>query len=346
VVSHTGMATVYLKMKSSSRRDLGIVVLRTFAMLMIVLCHFFTWGGVSYLPQFLSVGVFVFLLISGWLYSDKDIQAPFRWLYERWKKICIPILIWVLFVCSVSLCFYHQRIGIRDLLLLVSNLQGLSWILPFFPHLSGEGLVFGLAHLWFITVLFCCYFLLCFRSIYKNDLIVCLLLFALSICLGLVGINLFYLTCFFLGSTLKKVRLTRLRVFIITCIMILAVIVRLVGRHFLDGTSYYNVIIVSITQIIISVWLFVLIKWLVDNLSYAQKKADNWLMQKGDILSYHIYITHYLYLCPLFNLHSFTKSLFFQVIAFIVLTLISAVLLKWISDKSIKYLSRVLAFSK
>ena len=327
--------------KHSLKRDSGIIALRTLAMLMIVLCHVCIYlQAPTFLPQFLNAGVFVFLLISGWLYSDKVIAVPLRWLFERWKKLCIPILIWVLSVWLVSVCFYHQTIGKRDLLLFFSNLQGMSWILPSFPRLSGEGLVSGLEHLWFITVIFCCYILLCFRFIKQNSSIVCLILFSLSICLGLMGINLFYLACFFLGCALKKFTITRNRVFVATIIAILAVMIRLGGRHFLDGTVYYNVIIVSMTQILICVWLFVSIKWLVDNYSIAKTIADSRLVRKGDQFSYHIYITHYLFLCPFFGLRHFIPSTILQIVVFAALTLLSAIALKWISDKSIKCISK------
>lgn len=327
-------------MERRVKRDLGIIVLRTLAMSMIVLCHLCSFFSTpSFLPQFLNVGVYVFLIISGWLYGGKEISEPTSWLFRRWKKIYIPILLWLSLVGILSLILYHQKIAQKDLLLLVFNLQGLSWIIPSFPQLSGEGLVAGLGHLWFITVLFCCYTMLCFRIVKENSLISFLVSLVISIILGLFGINLFCLSCFLLGCSLKKIRFTKRELTIVTFLMILSVLVRLVGKRYLDGTVYYDVIIVGIAQILLSMGLFVIIKDIVDSSALAQRIANSWLVLKGDRLSYHIYITHYLFLCPLFGLTSFVPSPVLQVVVFIVLSLFSAVLLKWISDIILKRLN-------
>ena len=188
-------------------KDPGITLLRAIAMLMIVLCHLCSfWGVPAFLSQFFNVGVNIFLIISGWLYIEKDTSHP-HWIFDRWKKLCIPILLWVIIVDAISICFYKSSIGLRDFSLLFFNMQGLSWIHPIFPSLSGNGVVAGLEHLWFVSIIFCCYLLIADKRIKSNSTVALIVFIIFALCLSLFQISLFCFVSFFIGCVLKRMSL-------------------------------------------------------------------------------------------------------------------------------------------
>lgn len=66
-------------MAAKAERNYGISLLRVLGMLAIVLCHVTGWMGIAILEQLFASGVYVFLLISGYLYGQKDIPHPGAW---------------------------------------------------------------------------------------------------------------------------------------------------------------------------------------------------------------------------------------------------------------------------
>ena len=60
------------------RRDINIQIIRILAMLSIVICHIVQETNNKYLvmsAQFFNIGVYIFLIISGYLYSEKNIEV-------------------------------------------------------------------------------------------------------------------------------------------------------------------------------------------------------------------------------------------------------------------------------
>ena len=53
------------------KNDMSIA--KVIAMFMIVGCHLSEWFGVNIVAMILNVGVEIFLFVSGYLYSDKNI---------------------------------------------------------------------------------------------------------------------------------------------------------------------------------------------------------------------------------------------------------------------------------
>ena len=65
--------------KSAQLRNSSVVVLRVLGMMLIILCHIIAYytfvPGSDLLSQVFNVGVQVFLLISGYLYGEKQSRA-------------------------------------------------------------------------------------------------------------------------------------------------------------------------------------------------------------------------------------------------------------------------------
>ena len=125
-----------------------IILLRTLAMLSIIIGHLLSSSNISYiksLGQFCYIGVILFFFISGFLYGTKKINRGF--LVNRIKKVFLPALLF-----SVIILFIYYFIGtinnkslIKYLIIYGMNLQ------YFFDYL------FGIGHLWFISIIMLCY---------------------------------------------------------------------------------------------------------------------------------------------------------------------------------------------
>lgn len=324
-------------------RNTGISLLRVCSMFMIVLCHYSNYIGLSWLAQFLNVGVFVFLLISGWLYSKKEIEKPAKWLLGRWIKLCIPILIWMCIIIAYGFAVEKDLPSFTDVLLFISNLQGVSWIIPFFPKLNSEGVLGGLGNLWFVTVIMICYLILIIvkrseNKINKNAYILNgVLIFVSFFILSFLQINLIYFICFLIGLVIGKKEeksIIDLRNYIILTIgMIIAIILRLLAKHFLDDTFVYNIVVVGLSHTVIAIWIFLTIRLLDKRISWIHTIASSSAIRKIDSMSYYLYITHYYFLINRFGLKELSQSIIWQTVFFCILMFMSSLVLKWISEK-------------
>ena len=312
-------------------------------MLMIVLCHYSNYIGLSWLAQFLNVGVYTFLLISGWLYSRKTIANPREWILSRWKKLCIPVLVWMFIVIVYGIVIEKEFPPISDILLFATNLQGLSWVLPFFPHIHSDGVLGGLGNLWFVTVIMLCYMILLAikkheqsgskqnRIVYGIGSIICFII------LGFFKINLAYFICFLIGYALRKndnEAVIGVRKYVSLSIgMACVIILRLVAKHFIDGTAGYDVITVGITHTVIATWIFFTIRLLDEKNGWIHSLASSKVIQKCDVMSYFIYVTHNYFLVRRFGLKNMVPGIPLQTILFCILSLATALTVKWISEK-------------
>lgn len=57
-----------------NEKDITVSIIRVLSMLMIILDHLLPWEGIS-TKQLLSVGVEIFLFISGYLYGDRVLDS-------------------------------------------------------------------------------------------------------------------------------------------------------------------------------------------------------------------------------------------------------------------------------
>ena len=121
------------------QRDYSISALRGVAMCLIISCHMMQYYNIG-LAWWLNVGVQIFLVLSGYLYSSKTIEHPWKWIGCQFKKILIPYY----FFLIISFIFY-------------------VWKVPSVSYESFGGsllcisTVDGLGHLWFIRYILFCY---------------------------------------------------------------------------------------------------------------------------------------------------------------------------------------------
>ena len=134
-------------------KNAAVSYARLFAMIMIILCHYFQFYNME-LAWWFNVGVQLFLIISGFLYGQKEIGDSIEFLNRRCKKILLP--------------FYLYLIGVTMFLLLVERSSiSVSNVLGAF---SGVRPYKGTEHLWFIPYIMFCYLLTPLLCALKNKI--------------------------------------------------------------------------------------------------------------------------------------------------------------------------------
>ena len=93
------------------KKDFVIQITRIVAMFMIIICHLvqeFDNRYIQMTSQFFNVGVFIFILISGYLYGTKKIENPKEWLKNRFFKIMIPVYVFMIFIFGLEIVVQHH----------------------------------------------------------------------------------------------------------------------------------------------------------------------------------------------------------------------------------------------
>lgn len=121
----------------------NISAVRMFAMCCIVVCHIFQFYKNDLMSWF-NLGVEVFFVISGYLYGDRQINHPGKFIYKNWLKILLPC---ELFLVVAVLCYYMVGYGFK------------SWYdgVACFTLIKNP---LGLGHLWFVNQILICYALI------------------------------------------------------------------------------------------------------------------------------------------------------------------------------------------
>ena len=128
------------------KNDMSIA--KVIAMFMIVGCHLSEWFGVNIVAMILNVGVEIFLFVSGYLYSDKNIGGVKSFIKKKFLKICIPTYIAFLIIALINNIIFHTSYFYMTPVYLL-NLQGINFI---FNNISLPVLD-SLGQLWFMTII-------------------------------------------------------------------------------------------------------------------------------------------------------------------------------------------------
>lgn len=338
------LSEVDMKLVKSSNS--AITVTRILAMLLIILCHIISYyefiPGYQFLNVIFNVGVYVFLIISGYLYGNKDVKCFCVWMIKRIQRIYIPFLVVVIPVIFVSsICNIKYSLLTRMVYLL--NLQGFLFIdWTFFSSVFDE--ITNLGHLWFTTVIIICYLLIPFLQKIKNKVLnkvislifLCVALFLSYILIVLTNITLTYFIAFIFGyyfGTYKFFEELNIKTYsIISVLMFLFTIGRFFLMKLFDETIYYSAF-VTISQ-------FALALWVVASVFYIrkmfEKSFDKFTSKKSviffDKISYYIYLTHYIFARGQFNVYEMFNNILLSTIVFIFLIFISALVVMYISN--------------
>ncbi len=323
-----------------------ISIIRSFAMLCIIVCHLLGWfPKISFFSQLFNVGVPIFFIISGYLYGHKKIKNILPWYKKQFFKIVIPIYIYILICALVLLCL--GKIGSIDPLKSVFVLFQLTGFIK-----SRIGNIIT-AHLWFISYILFCYLITpMIGHLSKNItikkasvIITCLalieifamLILRLSVIAWIPGV-LSYVLAFFIGALWNK-KMSKKRYILLTIAMIVSIIMRLLVKNLADSKIIdcliYDGIISVYTHCVLAYWLFY-------SLYLFFSKYDNLLKNLYpickicDYYSYEVYICHYMFLVGVLSFKELTPYIGANVFCFILITVFYAVIIKQISSFLIK----------
>lgn len=330
---------------SEMKRNNAIQITRIVAMISIILCHiikYYTFiPGSQFLNVVFNVGVQVFLVISGFLYGQKEISGFKLFIVKRIDRIYLPVIIVVI---PVLIIYRILRLEITPVTMCayLLNLQGLLFIdWNFFSKFINE--IPSLGHLWFTTIIFICYLLIPLLQSIKSKQIkqkrvfaLLVMLFVISyFCSALLGISFEYFLLFAVGYFLNYFdsinTLTKAKYFVLSLFMLFTQVLRLVFMHFYDGTSWY-VSYTGVSHSVLGLWIvisiFTLNKYFPKIFDYL---SNSKIINHLDKMSYFIYISHGLFFTGIFNVYECTNSLFLNTILFSIATYFVAIFICFIT---------------
>ena len=266
------------------------------------------------LPLIFNCGVFMFLMISGYLFGTKQVTAFKSWFIKRITTVMIPaVLLSVIFI--VVLFFYGEKTTIPTIVAYCADLEGLlflNWNLAnkLFHEISGLG------HLWFTTIIMLCYCMVPLFQKYckpvqekKQFRKASALLVVAAIVIFFVSkyIMLWYFFSFFIGyfagknNWLKKVNGKAIA--IATGVSAIIVIGRVFSKMYWEASSYYQVYSV-LFQMTIGMYSVLLISFLSNKFpKISETIGENKVINFLDKYSYYVYLCHGVLCLGTFNVY-------------------------------------------
>ncbi len=323
-------------------RNPAISLCRVFSMFLIILCHIidiYTFiPGSQFLGQIFNVGVYTFLVISGYLYSKKNINNFCIWIVQRAKKVMIPSTL--VSVCVfVGIAITELKFDIISFFAYFFNLQGLIFLIPNKWIFFREQLPLG--PLWFITVIMLCYCMLPMLQRLKEHLPnfhICVMIFAFLtgvsyIVLLFFSISLFYFLTFTIGYCIghfgEAITIKPIPFLGYTVITMLLQVLRLYVRSICDGTGYYHSY-VGVSHMALGIWILLFFFWMQKCLPKLMTRLaqSRWNITLDNI-SLYVYMTHSVFIVTGLSPYRYIDNLLIATLLFFVFSYISALCLRW-----------------
>ena len=278
-------------------KKFSVVYLRSFATLLIFLCHILLISGFEKSSMWLNVGVQIFFLMSAYLLTNKKL-ASFneikKFMIKRCKKVFISYWLYVIAI-SLVLLVIHRQPSLGDFLIYFFGMKG------FF----GSANILGLGHLWFVTVILVCYFLtpiLYYISRIESKLkritnkVICVLVvIAIMVGLRCYSYSIYILSYMFAYFYVKhrKGSIKKIELFVWVCLAIVFSVLRLLidssGINTLSWYELYDGICVPFLRTFLGMGITVL--FLYFEKFFSSIKKCHWIENFAD-LSYEFYLTH------------------------------------------------------
>lgn len=307
-------------------------------MLSIIAGHWLSMQNINHF-QFGAIGVEIFFFISGYLYSDKKIHNVKDWMCNRWHRLIIPYWI-VLGGCILLRLFCGYDMTVSAAIVFFFNLQGIDRI---FRNISLPVLK-GMGQTWFLSVLVICYIIMLVlkkRSLIEKKIrehikgaFICSVL--CQIVLSFVGIQIIRPLCFFYGYfwSKEKLNMSIKKYSMLTVLLITLTAMRFVTHIFCDGSVLYNFIVFGWSFAVLALWLIVTSVKVLDCIPDAIFKLVSCRAWKIlDKMTYPLFLTHYMFTSGEFAVINWINRLDAQVLAFIVLSCMTAFLVLFFTDR-------------
>lgn len=324
-----------------------IVLLHLIGAIMILACHFFQKEHIAVLGELFISGVPLFLFISGFLAGLKS-RINKLWLKKRAIRILTPFYLWVI-PCMLSLWISdHSLIKGSQVFFILTNMQGLNYI---YWKSESYSAVLGLGHLWFTTEIMVCYLLVpIFNKLVNKKqkkhawfFIMGIVILIVQPLLIQMGIQSSYIITFFLGYLISKIgcEITNRLLASVTLGVVIITALRFVLMKIIDGTNYYNRYFALISAAVIGIWIFLFVFWISTRMhTFIKCLSANKYIAFLSKISFEIYIVHFWFLEGKWQISNYIKNVIFSDFIVIILTIIFASSLHFISQKIVFIMSQ------
>lgn len=309
----------------------AISVIRVISMIIIIVGHWCRMVGIEDY-QLTSIGVEIFLIISGYLYGKKAISNKKVWLTGRLKRVIFPYWVVLLVAITVRIIF---DFGVNPLsvVLYALNLQGINRV---FLNLKYTA-VFGVGQTWFLTVLMLSYFIMLLikqkkieHIITKHKWISLSTAILIQCVLLLIGVQIVYILCFFTGYFIEKLPSfkNKKQFALLTLSLLLVAAVRIISRKYIDGTMIYDQVIARWSFILLAIWIIAMINGICQIFIRAVNKITSTKQWRFiDFASYPLYLTHFIFMSGELATVNFVNNVFAASILSVLLTAIYTIIL-------------------
>lgn len=304
------------------------------AMLFIIICHIFQTYG-NELAWWFNVGVQIFLIISGYLYCNKDysIESPLKIIKKQFKKILLPYYLWLPIVIILYSIVCPQDISIKSII----------------NYILCCGTIEGQGQFWFIPYILFCYIITPYLYFIKEYIkgfsltksIISVIIIIICIIILSSAFNSYfsapYIVCYVLGyytcdifSRFKNEKLLNIGIifiFIVTIIFnglkIYLTYINPIQLNGIIGKIYNN--LNAYAHVLLGLTIFITLL-IIPNIKY------NKILSFSDNYSYHIFIVHALFIRSSFHLLYATNYIVLNVIIATLCTIIAGIFFKKMSN--------------
>ena len=309
-------------------KDASISLIRMVAMSFIIICHIFQTYG-NELAWWFNVGVQIFLIISGYLYSKKDYskESPLNILKKQFKKILLPYYLFLPIVIVLYSFLCPQYLSFTSIV----------------KYILCCGVIEGQGHFWFIPYILFCYLITPYLywikslandySLTKTLFTYCFVIIAFII-LSYAFHSYFgasYIVCYFIGYFIGDVFIRFKEKFNIIYIITLCFALLFCGLKiyllYVNSISLNGVVLSifnrfkSYSHLLLGLAIFLTLLKL-PNIKY------NKVLSFSDKYSFEIFIVHCLFIRGSFHLLYITDYNILNTIIAIFCTIIASVLYK------------------
>lgn len=314
-------------------KDYSISAARATAMMMIICCHILQFYG-SELAWWLNSGVQVFLVISGFIYGQKEIENCYTFIKGRAKRILVPYYVYLV----PSLILY----GIID-----SSKITFSRVIRVLFCLDT---IEGLGHLWFVGIIVLCYLITPYlywfcrtavkdsKSITFIHIGIGFLILQIITCIYFSYVTTYRIACYIFGYLLgflyKKYgsKIIKYTAYVAIPVSIVSNILRIILKYGnVVQIRGFSEVIFSVTEgychLLLGVTIFLIFKLM--NPGEFTKFRE--ILDITDSYSYSVYIVHHFLILGPISLLKFFK-LPINIIVLLAAVVVSAIFEKIISD--------------
>ena len=335
-------------------REYRFSCIRLIALLLVIFCHTFEQNGCNLgdnklvvLGNYSSVGVQVFLILSGYLYGRRKNMfekiGRTEFVLKNIKKILLDYYVYLaLFALPVIYILQPENIT-RDSIWRVVTFSGIIW---------------GIDHLWYIPYIIACYaFTPAIYDIKKwcqnKKYIISLMLFLILLCIVNRAFGVYfspawigaYIIGFFLPNIVENIEKKKL-LFINMILVIISIglnifkyYVRYIFQPSLqqdDTRQLFCSQYIEWSRVFFALTIFLTVYAIEEkNIHHKFKKILDWV----DKYSYDIYIVHMIYIKGCLSLLNITSDIYINIFIMVIVVLGSAILLNWFCEMIKKYCS-------